>query len=117
MQCLADDFTKLLNTLKVYQISMKDHAKDRNIQNLPKKKVTSLNYKENNKKGFDGEIAKFFLLSDSCFHYYILQSIKDKRKGKSHNKTDGKGLVYYHFILFMSCGYMASKQQMSGTQF
>jgi hypothetical protein len=43
--------------------------------------------------------------------------MKDKRKGKSNNKTDGKGLVYYHFILFMSCGYMASKWQMIATQF
>jgi hypothetical protein len=31
MQHLADDFTKLLYTLKVYQISMKDHAKEKNI--------------------------------------------------------------------------------------
>jgi hypothetical protein len=36
------------------------------------KKITSLIYKENNKKGFHGEIAKFSLLSNSCFHYYIL---------------------------------------------
>ena len=44
----------------------------RRIYRICQKKITSLIYKENNKKGFDGEIAKFSLLSDSCFHYYIL---------------------------------------------
>lgn len=52
-------------------MSMKDLANARNIDNFPKK-ITSLIYKENNKKGFDGEIAKFSLLPNLCFQYYIL---------------------------------------------